>query len=111
MTINSAIHILDDLSEQLLDMPDEVLEDGILTDPRYAKTKALELAVRVLTALEDNRAKAENIITSYKNCYTRPMRCEGCIYNIEVCLFQRDLDAEHLLEQLYPQGGDDDVEP
>lgn len=111
MTIRSAINILNDLSEQLLGMPDEALEDGVLTDPRYAKTKALELAVRVLTTLEANRAKAKDTITSYKICNTSPVRCEHCTYNLTGCISQLDLNVEHLLELAYLQGGDGDVEP
>lgn len=110
MTINSAINILSDLAEEIHGMPDEALEDGVLPDPRYAKTEAIRLAVDILTTLEANRAKAEAIITSSKICRGAIFKdCQSCPYYRD-CKggvesgHQMELDTERLLELAYLQG-------
>ena len=109
MTLNGAINILIDLAEDLHGMPDEALEDRVLTDPRYAKTEAIRLAVDILTTLEANRAKAEEIIAIEKICRSDALEdCEGCPYHMQGCTFKMELDADRLLELAYLQGDDSD---
>lgn len=77
-----------------------------LFDPPQEDLDAMELAVRILTTLEANRAKAEAIITSYKNCVAGHLEdCEGCPYHMQGCTFKMEQDAERLLELAYLQGG------
>lgn len=108
MKISDAIDILRDLSNCLLDHPDE---DCGLSNPFTSDVEAIRLAVDILTTLEANRAKAEAIITSSKICRGAIFKdCQSCPYYRD-CKggvesgHQMELDTERLLELAYLQGG------
>lgn len=66
MEISDAIDILHDLADELNGLIDE---SCICFEPQEDQVEAIYLATRILSALDANKAKAENIVQAVRICY------------------------------------------
>ncbi len=107
MKIADAIDILYDLALDMDALPDEVC----IMNPDEDNIEAINLAIRILSALDANKDKAANITKSLHICYAHgPMGdCQTCPYYDDYGDCQsrsRAKDIVDLLTQVYLQGGD-----
>jgi len=108
MEISDAIDILHDLADELNGLIDE---SCICFEPQEDQVEAIYLATRILSALDANKAKAENIVQAVRICYAPgPLeKCQKCPYYDDDCQSygsKQDKDIVDLLMQVYSQGGD-----
>ena len=100
-----------DLALDMDALPDEVC----IMNPDEDNIEAINLAIRILSALDANKDKAANITKSLHICYAHgPMGdCQTCPYYDDYGDCQsrsRAKDIVDLLTQVYLQGGDTNVQ-
>lgn len=115
MKISDAIDILHDLALEMGDPPD----DACITNPDDDNIEAINLAIRILSALDDGKDTAASIISALHLCYWPGKwqdTCPECPYyhyddpSRKKCEKRLGHDIEAFLRAAYLQGGDSDDE-